>query len=312
MWLDFAYLLIGGLGVWIGAEGLVRGAVRLAAYFGVSSLIIGLTVVAFGTSAPELVVSSLAAMRGHSQIALGNVLGSNVINIGLVLGLSVVIAPISVSSEVLKRDIPFVIIATLATVILAWHGSSLGQIDGVLLLLGFVGYSYINYRLALQEQARNTAAPGWQRQEIKASYILMLVGGIILLPLGAEGMVSGAVGLAEAFNVDKRIIAMTIVAFGTSVPELAASMVAAKHGESDLALGNVVGSNIYNLLLILGTSVLIAPIKIHLTARSFDFMLMVLITLLLAPLISRGRGLSRVDGIILLSIYVLFNVCIMF
>ncbi len=301
-------LLGGGIAVWLGAEGMVRGAVKLANYLGVPALIIGLTVVAFGTSAPELVVSSFAAARGHSQMALGNVIGSNLINIGLVLGIAVVIAPIKVSTDVLKRDIPIVVLVTLAVVIMARIGDELSRIDGIILVAGFIAHTIMAYRLALKEQARTTSALGWKQPAFKPRHAAFLIGGTVVLAGGAEGMVQGAVGIAEAFNVSKRTIGMTIVAFGTSVPELAASLVAAKHGEGDLALGNVVGSNLYNILLILGTATLITPIKSHLSWTSYDFMFFVIIVMALLPMIRFGWKLSRTDGLILLAIYAMSNV----
>jgi cation:H+ antiporter len=308
MWLDGLIFVGGGLAVWLGAEGLVRGAVKLAAYLGVPSLIIGLTIVAFGTSAPELVVSAVAATAGHSQIALGNVVGSNIINIGLVLGLSATISPIAVHTMVLKRDVPILLFATLAVVAIVKIGDGISRVDAVILLTAFVAHTIMSYIFALKEQTRTTTAPGWERPVLKARHIVFLAGGIITLAAGAEGMVRGAVGLADAMGVSKRVIGLTIVAFGTSVPELAASVVAAKHGEGDLALGNIVGSNLYNLLLILGTAALFRPIESRISWASLDFVFFVVFVVMLLPMIHRSRKISRADGIILLMTYVLFNV----
>ncbi len=305
---DLVLLVGGGLAVWLGAEGMVRGSVKLASYLGVPSLIIGLTVVAFGTSAPELVVSGFASARGHGQIALGNVIGSNIINIGLVLGLSTLLAPIRVGAQVLRRDVSVVVLVTLVVVAMAWIGGEVSRIDGIILLLGFVAHTIMSYKLAQKEQARITTAPGWKRPELKPQHIGFLVGGTIILAGGAEGMVRGAVGIAEDFGVPQRIIGMTIVAFGTSVPELAASMVAAKHGEGDLALGNVVGSNLYNMLLILGTATVIRPVTSHITWPSIDFVFFIIFVLVLAPMIRMGWRLGRMDGFILLMLYALFNI----
>ncbi|MCP4675636.1 MAG: calcium/sodium antiporter [Deltaproteobacteria bacterium] len=301
-------LVGGGLAVWLGAEGMVRGSVKLAGYLGVPSLIIGLTVVAFGTSAPELVVSSFASARGHGQIALGNVIGSNIINIGLVLGLSTLLAPISVGAQVLKRDVSVVVVVTLGVVVMAWIGGQVSRIDGIILLLGFATHTVMSYKLALKEQSRITTTPGWKRPELKSYHIGILIGGTIILAGGAEGMVKGAVGIAEDFGISKRIIGMTIVAFGTSVPELAASMVAAKHGEGDLALGNVVGSNLYNMLLILGTASVIRPVASNIAWPGIDFIFFIVFVLVLAPMIRMGWRLSRTDGFILLALYAIFNV----
>jgi cation:H+ antiporter len=304
MWLDFLILGVGGFFVWLGAEGMVLGAVKLARYFGVPSLIVGLTVVAFGTSAPELVVSSIASIKAHNQIALGNVIGSNIINIGLVLGLSAIIRPITVSADLLKRDLPFVVVVTLAVIVMAWVGDGLSRIDGVILLCGFVGHTVMSYRLALKEQARTTTAMDWEQPELLKKDVVYLIGGTIVLSLGAEGMVRGAVEVAAGLGIDQKIIGMTIVAFGTSVPELAASVVAARHGESDLALGNVIGSNLYNILLILGTASVIRPIASDIGLHSWDFMFFAGIVLVLAPMLRFGWRLGRVDGLVLLGIYV--------
>ncbi len=297
---DALILLGGGIGVWLGAEGMVRGAVKLAHFLGVPSLIIGLTVVAFGTSAPELVVSTVAAVSGHNQLALGNVIGSNIINIGLVLGISALISPMVIATDVLKRDIPMVLVVTLGVVLMTWIGDSVSRIDGIILLIGFAAHTYYCFKLAQKEQHRTTSVSGWQRPELKPLHIVFLVGGMILLAAGAKAMVDGAVGVAESFGVNKRIIGMTIVAFGTSVPELAASVVAAKQGESDMAIGNVVGSNLYNLLLILGTVTVITPISGQLEKSFGDFIFFVLTVLILVPMIRIGWRLGRMDGLILL------------
>jgi len=304
MWLDVLFLVGGGVGVWLGAEGMVRGAVKLAAYLGVPSLIIGLTVVAFGTSAPELVVSSIAAARGYSAIALGNVLGSNIINIALVLGLSAVVAPITVSAEVLRRDIPVVAVVTLAVVGMMILGDQVGRIDAAILIVIFIGHTIFSYKLAAREQQRRTTAPGWERPQLKSIHIVFLIGGTIVLAAGAESMVRGAAAIAEAFGVSKRIIGLTIVAFGTSVPELAASVVAAKHNESDLAIGNVIGSNLYNMTLILGTAAMIAPISSKIVWPATDIIFFVATVLMLIPMIRIRWRLGRLDGAILLATYV--------
>ena len=306
MAIDIVLLLVGGFGVWLGAEGLVKGAVKLAKYLGVSSLVVGFTVVAFGTSAPELVVSAFAAFQGHAAIALGNVVGSNIFNICLVLGLSALIAPVNVHPEVLSRDIPLVLAATFLALALAYFGNQVDRVDGIILLTFFTAHTVMSYRIAKRDQARITEA-GWKRPKLEAKHIAYLVGGMALLAVGAEAMVRGAVGVAEALGISQRIIGMTIVAFGTSVPELAASVVAARHGESDLSLGNVVGSNIYNLLLILGVTGLIAPIPSGLAAGiSVDFIFFVISAVLLYPLARIGRTVGRIDGALLVLVYAVF------
>ncbi|MBN2716847.1 MAG: calcium/sodium antiporter [Deltaproteobacteria bacterium] len=303
MWIDLLLLIGGGAAVWLGAEGIVRGAVKLAAYFGVSAMVVGLTVVALGTSAPELVVSSVAAVRGQNEIALGNVLGSNIINIALVLGLSAVIAPMVVTRATFRQDLPLVFGVTILVVGMAIFGSDISRVEGIALLVIFAGYTAYTTIRALGENRRNTQVDGWEKPELKPIHIIFLVGGIPLLAFGAEGMVRGAVGIAEAAGISKQIIAMTMVAFGTSVPELAASIVAARHGEDDLCVGNVLGSNLYNMTLILGTAATINPIPTSVTFKSWDMIFFVLCVLVLFPIMRIRWRVGRIDGIILLLIY---------
>ncbi|MBN2525862.1 MAG: calcium/sodium antiporter [Deltaproteobacteria bacterium] len=303
MWIDLLLLIGGGAGVWLGAEGIVRGAVKLAAYFGVSAMVVGLTVVAFGTSAPELVVSSMAAIRGQNEIALGNVLGSNIINIALVMGISAIIAPMVVTKETFRQDLPLVTVVTLVVVGMAiWH-DDISRMEGIVLLLIFAGYTAYTFIRAFRENRRNTRLEGWERPELKVRHILFLLGGIPLLAFGADGMVRGAVGIAEAAGISKQIIAMTMVAFGTSVPELAASIVAARHGEDDLCVGNVLGSNLYNMSLILGTAATITPIPTMVTWKSWDMIFFVLAVLVLFPIMRIRWRVGRVDGALLLLMY---------
>ncbi|MBN2340387.1 MAG: calcium/sodium antiporter [Deltaproteobacteria bacterium] len=304
MWIDLLLLIGGGAFVWLGAEGIVTGAVKLAAYYGVSAMVVGLTVVAFGTSAPELVVSSVAAFQGHNEIALGNVLGSNIINIALVLGLSAVIAPMVVTRETFRQDLPLVAVITVLVVAMAIWGDDLNRFEGIVLLCVFAGYTVYTFIRAFNENRRTTRLDTWERPELKAKHIMYLVGGIPVLALGAEGMVRGAVGIAETIGISKQIIAMTMVAFGTSVPELAASVVAARHGEGDLCVGNVLGSNLYNMSLILGTAAAISPIPTIVTWMSMDIIFFVAAVLVLFPLMRIGWRVGRIDGIILLFLYV--------
>lgn len=303
MWIDLLLLIGGGAFVWLGAEGIVSGAVKLAAYFGVSAMVVGLTVVAFGTSAPELVVSSVAAIKGQNEIALGNVLGSNIINITLVLGISAVIAPMIVSRKTFVRDLPLVAIITLLVIGLAIWGDDLNRLEGIILLLVFAGYTVYTFIRAFNENRRNTQLDGWERPELKVKHIVYLLGGIPILALGADGMVRGAVGIADAIGISKQVVAMTMVAFGTSVPELAASAVAARHGEGDLCVGNILGSNLYNMSLILGTAATITPISTHITWMSVDIIFFVLSVAVLFPMMRIGWRVARVDGILLLVLY---------
>lgn len=308
MALDILLLAAGGFGVWLGAEGMVKGAVALAKYIGISALVIGSTIIAFGTSAPELVVSGVAAYQGHAQLAFGNVLGSNIFNIAVVLGLSALIAPVAVAPDVLKRDMPLMVGATLLMPVLAFFGDEISRVDGLILLACFAVYGYLSFRAAKRDKSLITQAPGWEKPVFRWINIVFLVGGTIILAIGAEGMVRGAVGIAEALGVSKTVIGLTIVAFGTSIPELAASAVAAKHGESDLALGNIIGSNIYNILLILGTCGVITPVPTRITGTSVDFMFFLGLSLIIVPMSLVGRRIGRFQGMLLLLIYAAFFV----
>ena len=302
---DIAMFVGGSCCVWLGAEGMVRGSVKLAAWLGIPSMIVGLTLVAFGTSAPELVVSAVASYRGLGEIALGNVIGSNIINIGLVLGLSAIIAPMAVRPEALRREMPVLVGVTIVVALMAVLGESLGRADGVLLIALFLGYTLLCYRLAVAERQRVTRIPGWERPALSWFHVFFLVAGTVVLALGAEGMVRGAVGVAEALGVSQRVIAVILVAFGTSLPELAASAVAARHGESDLALGNVIGSNICNMTFILGTAALIRPLPTSITWRSEYMIFFVAMVLVLVPMARIRWRVGRIDGMILLAMYAL-------
>jgi cation:H+ antiporter len=303
--MDIIFLAAGGLAVWLGAEGMVKGAVKLAAFFGVSSLVIGLTVIAFGTSAPELVVSSIAAFQGYNKIAAGNVIGSNIINITLVLGLSAIIAPVVIDKKILTKDLPIVAAITVLVVLMAIWGSIISRLDGIILLIIFAAYSVYNSISAYRDNQRQTSMPGWERPELKIKHIVYLIGGTVLLAAGAHGMVKGAVGLARAMGISEQIVAMTIVAFGTSVPELAASVVAARHGESNLAVGNVIGSNLYNMTLILGTAAVISPIPLTVQRDSWDILFFVLAVFILFPLMRIKWRIGKIDGLLLLMFYIL-------
>ncbi len=294
--------LLGGVALlYFGGEGLVRGGVSLALRFGIRPLIIGLTIVAMGTSMPELVVSMGAALDGYGGIALGNVVGSNIANIALILGISALIKPITVQRRLVQAETPIALVVTLILVLLLLDGR-LGRIDGVLLLVGFV--TYIGYQL--REASRSRAAepaeadlPGTQRPWVSALFIL---GGLAMLILGGRVFVDAAVALAEWLNVPRALIGLTIVAVGTSLPEMATSIIAAVRGHSDLSLGNVVGSNIFNILCILGITALIQPFDQGDVALA-DLLVMIAATALLIPLMISGYRVSRAEGLFLLLLY---------
>lgn len=282
----------------LGAEALVRGASSIALRLGITPLIIGLTIVAFGTSAPELAVSVKSALAGNSGIALGNVIGSNIANIGLILAITALIRPIQVQSQVVKRDIPLMILASMLFWALLLDGE-LSLIDGVILLsllFGYLAFSYISSKNGNEEEEIEA---GPNNPLLSALFILvgigMLVGGGILF-------VNGAVDLAKTFGISEVIIGLTIVAIGTSMPELVTSVLAALKGQSDIAIGNVVGSNIFNILGILGITAIVQPVS-SLGFQPFDFIVMLVFAIMILPFAWTGFRIGRREGSVLLLCY---------
>ncbi|MGI1986820.1 calcium/sodium antiporter [Shewanella glacialipiscicola] len=282
----------------LGAEALVRGASSIALRLGITPLIIGLTIVAFGTSAPELAVSVKSALAGNSGIALGNVIGSNIANIGLILAITALIRPIQVQSQVVKRDIPLMILASMLFWGLLLDGE-LSLIDGVVLLsllIGYLAFSYISSKNSNEEEEIEA---GPNNPLLSALFIVvgisMLVGGGILF-------VNGAVDLAKTFGVSEVIIGLTIVAIGTSMPELVTSVIAALKGQSDIAIGNIVGSNIFNILGILGITAIVQPVS-SLGFQPIDFIVMLAFAVIILPFAWTGLRIGRREGTVLLLGY---------
>jgi len=299
------YLIGGFVILMIGAEALVRGGSALALRLGVAPLIIGLTIVAFGTSSPELAVSVQSALRGNSSIALGNVIGSNIANIGLILGLAAIIQPMSVKAQVVRREIPIMIVVSGVLWALLMDGR-LQYWDGALLIVGIIAYVYYCYY-----QARKEKEPSVQSEyeegipKIKGKIWIsagLIAMGLGMLISGGTLFVKGAVELARFFGVSEVIIGLTIVAVGTSMPELATSVVAAIKKEDDIAIGNVVGSNIFNILGILGVASLAYPIARE-GFNIVDFGAMALYALVLLPLTWIRFSLGRWEGALLLAGY---------
>jgi cation:H+ antiporter len=299
--------------LYFGAGWLVRGSARLARAHGVSPVVVGLTIVAFGTSTPELVVSVLAAVRDQADLAVGNVVGSNIANVAVILGLSALLSPFTVALRLLAREIPLMIMVTLALPLLALDGT-LGRLEGAVLLLAFGAFIVFVLRSAGGE----TPAVAAEYEEFEtaealiasvgpaATNYLLIGAGLAGLLIGAHALVESAVFFAEAMGVSQIVIGLTIVAIGTSLPELATSLVAAARGEGDIALGNAVGSNMFNLLAILGTAAAIRPIEVAPALLTFEIPVMVLTSVLLLPLALTRRRVERWEGGVLLSIYVVF------
>ncbi len=294
-----------------GAELLIRGATGLARRFGLSELLIGLTLVGFGTSTPELVSSIEAALSGSSGIALGNVIGSNIANILLILGLSAAIAPIAFERNSFHRDLPALIAATIIVIIVMLSGA-VGRFAGagfLIAIAGYITYAYFSERLV-------TTAPEPVRHEAEAAELpsarspiaaMAFTGvGLALLIAGAKLLVMGAITIAASLDISESIIGLTIVAVGTSLPELVTSVVAAARGKSNLALGNVVGSNIYNLLGILGVTVLIQPIAVPAEIAQFDIWVMAIATIAMVLFAWTRRNIERWEGVLLVGAYGLY------
>lgn len=294
----------GAVLLYYGADFLVSGGVGIARKLRIPNLVIGLTMVAFGTSAPELTVSIDAALRGKGDISVGNVLGSNICNLALILGLCATVRALPVNRQVLKGDLPVMIIATLALAGLLFFTGGVPAWGGLLLVLIMVCYLvwlFISSRRSREVQESLTGEISGDVQALWKS-ILQFAGGLAALVFGAKYFVSGAVCAARLLNVPEAVIALTIVAIGTSLPELAASMIATIRGETDIAVGNIIGSNIWNILCIMGISPLIKPIVLK-EISNLDLGAMLFISLTAIPILLTGKKVSRPEGIFWLVCY---------
>jgi cation:H+ antiporter len=305
MTLAALFLLLGLVLLYFGAEGLVRGSSSLALRLGLSPLVVGLTVVAFGTSSPELVVSLKAALDGQGAISVGNVVGSNICNIGLILGLCAMITPIATNSQIIRVDIPIMLgITSVALFVLA--NGHLGRPEGILLFALLLAYIFFSVRLARRRPADALSAEFGEEVKISkrglAVDLLMVAGGLILLVFGARFLVDGAVIIARAFGWSEALIGLTIVAIGTSLPELATSLLAAVKKEADIAVGNIVGSNIFNLLGILGITAIVHPLATD-GVGMVDFAVMAGFSLVLWPMAFHQQRITRPEGAALLAGY---------
>jgi cation:H+ antiporter len=309
-----AGLFVAGLVLLIGgADILVRGASRLALAAGISPLVVGLTVVAYGTSAPELAVSIQSGVAGQGALVLGNVMGSNIFNVLLILGMSALIAPLVVSRQLVRFDVPLMIGVSVLFLLLALDGA-IGRLDGALLLAGAIGYtvySVVQSRRETQREADRAPDQEPSPQPARPWYInvLFILGGLALLVVGANWLVDSAVSVAEAFGVSELIIGLTIVAAGTSLPEVATSVIASIKGERDIAVGNVVGSNIFNLLLVMGAATLVSPdaIPVPRAALAFDLPVMLAVAVACLPIFFTGYMIARWEGALFLAYYVAYT-----
>lgn len=288
----------------LGAEGLVRGSTGVALRLGVTALVVGLTVVAFGTSSPELVLSVQAAFGGNSGIAVGNVIGSNISNIALVLGLAAVVRPMRVRSELVRREVPIMIAVTIALVILL-SDARLSRLDGLLLLAGAVVYTVLAYGAAKRGDSSSVT------EEFDEAYTngrstlldaLFIVLGLFALFAGSQLLLQGGVFFASTLGISQVVVGLTVLAIGTSLPELATSVTAAAREEADVAFGNVIGSNVLNILVVLGAAAVVRPFAVQ-GLRATDLIVFVMSAVVLLPLMRRGWVLSRWEGVLLLCGY---------
>jgi cation:H+ antiporter len=307
-------LLIAGLVLLIwGADRFVHGAAAMARNLGIAPLLIGLTVVAFATSAPEILVSIVAALQHEPGLAFGNAIGSNIVNIGLVLGLTAMIRPIKLESATLRREMPALLAVTLLTVSL-FLDTFLSRIDGIVMLTGLVIVMVWLARLGMRSAANDPIAQDYDAEIPTGVSMLMasiwLLVGLGTLLIGAELLVDGAIGIAKILGVSEVVIGITIVAFGTSLPELAVSLASALKGEYGLAIGNIVGSNIFNLLAVIGVAATIEPSALAPTVLSLHIFVMVAFTLVLFAMTYDYDGkaqLSRLEGFALFAAFVAYD-----
>jgi cation:H+ antiporter len=296
----------------IGADLLVKGAARLAASFGIPSLVIGLTVVAFGTSAPELAVSVKAAYSGQAELAIANVVGSNIFNVLFILGVAALIMPLIISRQLIRQDVPIMVAVSVVAVLMVQDGQ-IGKIEAAILTLGLFSYTFFLFKQGKAQGADNAADsevdeliskphPLWQN-------LAFVVAGLACLVLGSRWLVQSAIELATAWGVNEAVIGLTIVAAGTSLPEVVTSIVATIKGERDIAVGNVVGSNIFNILCVLGISGLVSPMPLLAGEQlaQVDIPVMLAVAMLCVPLFFAGSILNRIEGALFLVLYVAYT-----
>ncbi|UCH61862.1 MAG: calcium/sodium antiporter [Fidelibacterota bacterium] len=296
-------LLIGIVMIYLGAEGLVWGGSQLATRFNVPPIVIGLSVVAFGTSLPEFTVSLYSVINNVQDIAIGNVVGSNVANVALILAASVVIFPIAANYDKIRADLWIVIVITAFFMLLSMDGS-LGRIDGALLVVGITLYLWRLSRIRTLTPELATK----ERGKHVSTYVVGIVGGLVVLASGTHLFTTAAVELARIIGISELVIGITIVAVGTSLPELATSLVAAFRKQTGIVLGNILGSNVFNLMVVMGIIPVFKPIIVPDQSRLIQMPIMLGLTLVLVPILKYQRGIKRGVGVALLSIYVVFTV----
>lgn len=300
-------LILSLIALYIGADWLVRGSSSVAARAKISPLVIGLTVVAFGTSAPELVVSLSATLNGQGDISVGNVIGSNIFNICIILGLSAIVYPLQAQTQLLKRDIPVMILSAIIFTILFWDGT-LTRLEGILFFSGIIVYTALSLYYA-RKNGKKEILPKEEKINVSSHWLVdvgYIGGGLIVLIFASQLLVDNAVFIAQLLGISEAVIGLTIVAAGTSMPELATSIVAATKKNPEIALGNIVGSNIFNILAILGITASVHPITAN-DVNYIDLLVMLGVSLLILPVVRTGYKISRIEGVFLVIIYILYT-----
>ena len=295
----------------LGADLLVRGASRLSLSFGISPLVVGLTVVAFGTSAPELAVSVQGALSGQGDIAIGNVVGSNIFNVLFILGISALITPLLVHRQIVRKEVPIMVGLSVLLWVLSVDGA-LGFLDGLLLcslLVIYIGVLYWQSRRAGPEEQGDELPEGGPWLDRTWVQLLLILGGLAMLVLGSRWLVAAAIEFAQRLGISELVVGLTIVAAGTSLPEVATSIIAALKGQRDIAVGNVVGSNIFNILAVLGISSVAAPgdINVASSALRFDIPVMIAVAIACLPVMFNGYRIERWEGALFFAYYIAYT-----
>ena len=303
LFVDILLLAFGFVLLVKGADWFVEGASRIADKFGIPQLVIGLTIVAMGTSAPEAAVSITAALKGNADITVGNVVGSNILNIFIILGIASVITTIAVAKTTIRYEIPIMLIVTFLLLACGAIGGTINRLEGVIMwvcFLGYLGYMFLMMKKGEMqvEEMESTETPIWKM-------ILMAVLGLALIIWGSDVTVDAATSLAKMFGISERFIGLTIVALGTSLPELFTSVIAARKGKADLAIGNIVGSNIFNILFVVGASAIIVPV-VFVESFIIDCIVAVLAGIVLWLCTFRKKKLTRAGGILMLVCYLIY------
>ncbi|MGF1721533.1 calcium/sodium antiporter [Vibrio kyushuensis] len=307
-----AFLIVGLIFLVWSADKLVFGAAALARNVGISPLVIGMTILAMGSSAPEMMVSATAALDGKTDTAVGNVLGSNIANIALILGITALIKPLSISSAVLRRELPLMIGVTLVAGVILWD-NHLGRPEGILLFVLFAFFILTMLRISRNEKKNGDALIDEQESEVPEGVSNIKAGmwvviGLIILPIAASVLVNNAVIIAKFFGMSDLVIGLTIIAVGTSLPELAASLAGVLKGEDDMAVGNIIGSNVFNILAVMGIPGILSPSIINAQAMDRDFWVMLAVSLLLVVMaLGKSRSINRIEGGVLFTLFIAYQ-----